>query len=142
MPARKSIPHDRQVYTQSFQVSPDDIDELNHVNNVVYLEWVQSISYNHWETAASEELKGKCKWVVLRHEIDYHSPALPEDTIDAFTWIDAPEGPRQKRHVLIQRSSDGKVLATALTTWCLLDPQSGRPKRIFEEISSALGLEN
>src|SRR6185369_12764056 len=76
MPGKKIIPSDREVFKLSFQVSPADIDELKHVNNVVYLQWVQSISYAHWNTAATEELRSKCKWVVLRHEIDYHSPAL------------------------------------------------------------------
>ena len=135
----KPIPTDREVFKLTFHVSPRDIDELNHVNNVVYLEWVQNISYAHWNTAP-EALRRKCKWVVLRHEIDYLSSALPEDTIDAFTWIDTPEGPRQKRNVVIQRSNDGKVLAVANTTWCLLDPVTNRPKKIGEEISSALGL--
>jgi len=142
MPAKRIIPSDREVFKLTFQVSPGDIDELSHVNNVVYLQWVQSISYAHWNTAATEELRSKCKWVVLRHEIDYHSPALPDDTIEAVTWIDAPEGPRQQRNVLIQRSHDGKMLAMAKTTWCLLDPLTNRPKKIGHEISLVLGLKD
>ena len=140
MQSQKIIPADREVFKLSFQVSPGDIDDQHHVNNVIYLQWVQSISFAHWNTAASEELKSNCKWVVLRHEIDYHSPALPEDTIDACTWIEAPVGPRQQRNVLIQRSHDGKVLAMAKTTWCLLDPRTNRPRKIGYEVSSVLGL--
>ena len=136
-----NIPADREVFKLSFQVSHGDIDELNHVNNVVYLEWVQKISYAHWNTAP-EELRSQCKWVVLRHEIDYHSPALPEDYVEALTWIEAPVGARQRRNVVIQRNRDGKVLAVANTTWCLLDPATNRPKKIGEEISAVLGLKN
>jgi len=139
MPVLKNIPSDEEVFKMTFKVASDDIDELNHVNNIVYLEWVQHISYAHWNTAP-EELRSRCKWVVLRHEIDYHSPALVGDTIDAITWIDAPEGPRQRRNVVIKRNKDGKVLAVANTTWCLLDPATNRPKKIGEEISSVLGL--
>lgn len=136
------IPHDRGVFRLEIHVQPDDIDEQNHVNNVVYLRWVQEVAFAHWNNLGSEALKSKYKWVVLRHEIDYHSPALPGDRIVASTWIDVPDGPRQKRYVCFQRSSDLKALASACTTWCLLDAQSGRPKRVSPEITSVFGLKN
>ena len=34
------------------QIQPDDIDELGHVNNVVYLRWVQDVATAHWRAAA------------------------------------------------------------------------------------------
>ncbi|NOT76393.1 MAG: acyl-CoA thioesterase [Cyclobacteriaceae bacterium] len=134
------IPKDRGVFRLAIQVQPEDIDDQNHVNNVVYLRWVQEVAYAHWKTLGSDELISKYRWVVLRHEIDYHSPALLSDTIEAFTWIDAPEGPRQKRNVSIRRIHDQKILASATTTWCLLDAVTGRPKRVTEEITSVFGL--
>lgn len=136
------IPNDRGVFRLEIRVLPEDIDEQNHVNNVVYLRWIQEIAYAHWNSLGSEALKNKYKWVVLRHEIDYHSPALPGDKIVASTWIDAPEGPRQKRYVSVQRGRDLKTLASACTTWCLLDAASGRPKRVSQEITSVFGLKN
>ncbi len=136
------IPTDRKIFKLVIRVVDSDIDELNHVNNVVYLRWVQDVSNAHWNHAASYELKSVCKWVVLRHEIDYHSPALPGDGIDLLTWIERPEGPRQNRRVSIRRSNDERVLASACTSWCLLDPKTGRPKRVSTEICSALGLKN
>lgn len=136
------IPTDRFVYRLPIQVADEDIDDLHHVNNVVYLRWVQDVASAHWDTMAQDELKSQCRWVVLRHEIDYHSPALPGDSIVAFTWIDQAEGPRQKRYVSIRRKDDSKALASACTTWCLLDAQTGRPKRVSNEISSVLGLKH
>lgn len=136
------IPSDRTVFTLSIQVMPADIDELNHVNNVVYLRWVQEAAFAHWDTMAPEDMKQQCNWVVLRHEIDYHAPALSGDQVEASTWIDRAEGVRQKRYVSIRRSTDSKVLASACTTWCLLDPLTGRPKRVSNEISSVLGLKH
>ena len=137
-----TVPDDRGVFRITIPVATADIDELNHVNNIVYLRWVQEVAYAHWNTLGSEELKMKYKWVVLRHEIDYHAPALPRDVIIASTWIDVPEGPRQKRYVSIQRKSDEKILASACTSWCLLDAVSGRPKRVPLEITSVFGLKN
>lgn len=137
-----NIPSDRFVFRLPIAVRAADIDELNHVNNVVYLRWVQEAASAHWDSMAPDELKAKCRWVVLRHEIDYHSPALPGDSIEAFTWIDQAEGPRQKRCVSIRRKDDSKALASACTTWCLLDSKTGRPTRVSNEISSALGLKH
>jgi acyl-CoA thioester hydrolase len=136
------IPNDRGVFKLTIPVLPEDIDEQNHVNNVVYLRWVQEVAYAHWITLGSKELVSSYKWVVLRHEIDYHAPALLGDTIEAFTWIDLPEGPRQTRFVSIRRASDDKALASATTSWCLLDATSGRPKRVTNEITSVFGLKD
>jgi acyl-CoA thioester hydrolase len=135
-----TIPSDRTVFRLPIEVMDADIDELNHVNNVVYLRWVQEVAFAHWDSMASQDLKRKCSWVVLRHEIDYHAPALSGDKLEGSTWIDPPEGPRQRRYVSIRRKKDDKVLASASTMWCLLDAQTGRPTRVSAEITSALGL--
>ncbi len=136
------VPIDREVFRLTIPVVSDDIDDQNHVNNVVYVRWVQEVAFAHWKSKASLEMRAKWNWVVLRHEIDYHSPALPGDEIIASTWIAQPEGPRQRRYVLIQRSSDRKALSSACTTWCLLDSQSGKPKKVSAEISKLFGLEH
>lgn len=133
-------PSDRDVCKLAIHVEAADIDDLNHVNNVVYLKWVQEVSAKHWETAASQALRRQCNWVVLRHEIDYSTPAMAGDLIEAFTWVDAPNGPRQVRHVSIQRAADHKILAHVQSTWCLLDPQTNKPKRIAHEIIDAFRL--
>jgi acyl-CoA thioester hydrolase len=133
---------DQGSFTHEFSVDPADIDELDHVNNVVYVRWVQEVAAAHWSRVASVDLQKKCKWVVLRHEIDYHSPAHAGEKLNATTWVDAPEGPLQRRYVIIERENDGKRLAEASTTWCLLDSNTGKPRRISQEIISALSLKN
>jgi len=68
-------------------VLPDDIDEQNHVNNVVYLRWVQKLPYAHWINPWVQELIKSYRWVVLRHEIDYQLTGLADRTIEASTWM-------------------------------------------------------
>lgn len=136
------VPNDIGVFQLPIKVQREDIDEQNHVNNVVYLRWVQDVAWGHWRALASDELKARHRWVVLRHEIDYHAPALAGDDLVASTWITRPEGPRQKRFVSIRRRSDNKPLASACTEWCLLDAASGRPRRVSEEITSTFGLKD
>lgn len=133
-------PSDQQVYRMSLRVGPEHIDDLQHVNNVVYVSWVQDVADAHWKAGASESLRSQCRWVVMRHLVDYHVSAVEGDELELFTWVDPPAGARQVRHVSIQRASDHKVLAYAETTWCLLDPVTARPKRISEEIDRAIRL--
>jgi acyl-CoA thioester hydrolase len=134
-------PLNQQVYCHPVTVTRDQIDNLQHVNNVVYLEWVQNAAAAHWEHAAPDNMRAECMWVVTRHEIDYLAPAVEGDSLSLCTWVDASNGAKQDRHVSIQRASDGKELAYAKTTWCLLDPRTGRPKRISKELEQLLRSE-
>ena len=134
-------PNDRSVYCFNITVGATDIDDLDHVNNVVYVGWVQDAAGAHWKMAAPEALRSQCRWVVLRHEIDYIASAVLGEKLNVFTWVDAPSGALQTRHVSIQRVADHKVLAYAQSTWALLDPTTSRPKRISEEIVNTFLLE-
>jgi acyl-CoA thioester hydrolase len=118
-------------------VGPNDIDQLGHVNNVVYLRWVQEAAEAHWITLASPEIRKELAWVVLRHEINYHKPGFLQDDILARTWVGETEGFRSVRFVEIYNAK-GVLLVSASTTWCLIDPASGRPKKITPEIKEAL----
>lgn len=128
--------HKKIPYQHKIKVSGDDIDELGHVNNVVYVRWVQDVAAAHWEHAAPTALKARYAWVVLRHEIDYKNPAFLNNDITGYTWVGEHHGARFDRFVRIQCES--KVLAEAKTSWCLLDAKSFRPIRIPDEILELL----
>ncbi len=128
--------HKKIPFQHRIEVSGDDIDDLGHVNNVVYVRWVQEVAAAHWEHAAPTALKTKYAWVVLRHEIDYKNPAFLKDDITGYTWVGEHHGARFDRFVRIQCES--RVLAEAKTSWCLLDAKSLRPIRIPDEILELL----
>jgi acyl-CoA thioester hydrolase len=117
-------------------VTSADIDEMGHVNNVVYVRWVQEVAAAHWHALASAELKAKYAWVVLRHEIDYKNPAFLHDDVTGYTWVGAYHGARFDRYVTIKVQD--KILVEAKTTWCLLDAKSLRPTRVSEDITGLL----
>ncbi|MEP2671536.1 MAG: acyl-CoA thioesterase [Cyclobacteriaceae bacterium] len=117
-------------------VSRADIDELQHVNNVVYVQWVQDVAKAHWESLAPKDVQEKYIWMVLRHEIDYSGQAMVGDVLVAKTWVAWSEGVKSERHVEIRNKETSKVIVKAKTLWCLLDAQSKRPKRIEEDITS------
>ena len=121
-------------YIQEIIVTKADIDELNHVNNVVYLQWIQDIAKAHWETIAPPVLTEKYIWMVLRHEIDYKSQAFLNDRLQIRTWVNWSEGVKSERAVEIKNAETQKVVITSKTTWCLLDAITKRPHRIEKDI--------
>lgn len=125
---------DHNMFECEIEVKPDDIDELGHVNNVVYLRWVQQVASAHWQSKALSAITDKYLWVVLRHEIDYLKPALLQDKIKAQTWVSSMDGVKSIRNVKF--ISNGNELAVAKTIWCLLDAKSMKPKRIGDDIKN------
>ncbi len=117
-------------YERLFHVSAADIDDLGHVNNVVYLRWVQDVAAAHWESATSPAERADIGWVVLRHEIDYKHPARPGDDVIARTWVGQPSAATFERHTEILRARDQRVLAQARSLWCPVHPGTGRLRRI------------
>ena len=132
-----TIMSEKRPFAHPITITQADIDHLGHVNNVVYLRWVQETAVAHWEAAAPADVQQKYHWIVLRHEIDYRAQALPGDEIIAYTWVNEYSGAKSDRYVKICLRETGKVLAEAKTTWCLIDAQTKRPLRITPEIAAA-----
>lgn len=125
-------------FSHLIKVQENDIDELGHVNNVVYLRWVQEVATAHWYHAASAPLQEAYSWVVIRHEIDYYQPAFLADEILGYTWVGEHQGARFDRYVQLYRAGTDKLLAEAKTTWCLLDAKTLRPRRIEQDVLEIL----
>jgi acyl-CoA thioester hydrolase len=121
-------------YEHPLDVAPPDIDELGHVNNVVYLRWVQEAATAHWMSLATAEQIERVAWVALRHEIDYKHATRLGDQIVAVTWVGVAEAVRFERFVEIYRASDRKLLARARSLWAPINRASGRVTRASEEL--------
>jgi len=124
----------------SVAVMPADIDEQNHVNNTVYLRWVQEVATAHWQGIASSEAQGEIAWVVLRHEIDYKAPACLDDEIVLRTWVGKATRLTFERFTEILRRSDGQLLSKARTLWCPINAQTGRPVRVPAEVREQFSI--
>jgi len=123
-----------QTYEIAIRVLPSDIDEMGHVNNIIYLHWVQEAAIAHWQALAPEKHQKNILWVVLRHEIDYKSPALEGEEIIARTWIGQAKRLSFERNTEILRKNDRKLLARARTVWCPVNAETGKPQRVDQEI--------
>ncbi|MCX6884812.1 MAG: acyl-CoA thioesterase [Verrucomicrobia bacterium] len=122
------------------QILPADIDMMGHVNNVVYVRWVQDAATAHWEAAATPEQQEAVAWVVVRHEIDYKSSARLGDEIIARTWVGAARRNLFERYTEIVRKSDLKVLCRALSLWCPIDLRTGRVTRVGPDIRNRFSV--
>jgi acyl-CoA thioester hydrolase len=116
------------------QVQAAELDERAHVNNVVYVQWVQDAAAAHWANLAPPGALTRIAWVALRHEIDYLSPALLGDEIVIRTWVGVANGLSFERFTEIRRRDDGRVLAHGRTLWCPVDARSGKPQRVSAEV--------
>ncbi|MFC3711635.1 acyl-CoA thioesterase [Sphingoaurantiacus capsulatus] len=114
---------------------PEDIDELGHVNNAVYVRWIQDIAVAHWRAVARAEDVDRYVWVVTRHEIDYRRATKLGERLIARTWVGEPAGARFDRFVEFV-GEDGNVRVSARTVWALVELATMRPMRIQPEIAA------
>lgn len=119
--------HDFRVH-----IEPSDIDFMSHVNNAIYLKWVQSAVIAHWERIAGPEAVVADLWVALKHEIIYRKPAFLNDTIIATAILDEVRRESAFYETVIRRGED--ILAHVKSRWCCLDAKTLRPTRLGGDI--------
>jgi acyl-CoA thioester hydrolase len=129
-----------QVFTRTFAVPEEAIDELGHVSNLKYIAWMQEIAIQH--TAAQgwpveRYLQSGAVWVVRSHFITYLRPAFAGESITLQTWVAEFKRRSSLRKYLVLRTTDQKVLVEAETNWVYIDRQSGRPLRIPDDLRTA-----
>jgi acyl-CoA thioester hydrolase len=121
-------------------VLAEDIDEQNHVNNTVYVRWIQDVATAHWRAIAPAEAVRSVGWVVLRHEIDYKAAATLSDEIVLRTWVGKASGLTFERFTEIVRKIDNQLLAQARTLWCPVNPETGKPVRVSKEVRAKFSI--
>ena len=124
------------------RIESADIDELGHVNNIVYLRWVQEIAVAHWSTIAPAADQAKLRWVILRHEIDYRHSARLGDNILLRTWVGGATRLKFERYTEVLRAGDRTLLARALTLWCPIDALTGKPTNVSAEVRAIFSTDS
>lgn len=135
----------QQRFEYHLTVPASAIDVLGHVNNVVYLDWVQIAASKHWNHATRDYFKDenqeeerlgihKMAWVVMDHHIKYKAEAFEGDEIIVTTFVKTFTAATSVRHTEIHRKGEEKILVSAVTNWCLLKMPEGKPMRVPEEI--------
>jgi acyl-CoA thioester hydrolase len=123
---------DAASYCVSIAVLERDIDHMGHVNNAVYVQWVQMATQSFWESRASPQMLEETLWIALRHEVDYRRPTLLGDRIHVTLRLISLSSARAVLEYLIHR--ENQQVARLVSTWCCIDAVSRRPKRISDTI--------
>ncbi len=123
-------------FSLAFTASPADIDELGHVNNAVWVRWIQDIATSHWAATAAPEHIAAYIWVVTRHEIDYRGNISLGESVTGRTWIEKPPHGAQFERRVEFIDAAGKVIVRANTTWAMIDKATGRLVRVPEEVAA------
>lgn len=128
------------MHTRTFTAGPEHIDVLGHVNNAVWVQWMEAVATAHWEALAPAEWQEAYVWVVTRHEIDYRGNIAEGESVTAETFVpDAPRGARFDRRVDFRAMTGraaGKVIVSARTQWVLIDKASMRIQRVPADMAA------
>jgi acyl-CoA thioester hydrolase len=120
------------MHRHAIAIEPADIDFMGHVNNSVYLRWVQDAVVSYWQKLAPAEAVTSHLWVALKHEITYRKPAFLDDLVVADVIAEQMQGARALFSTIIKRGEE--VVAEVKSTWCCLDAATRRPVRLAGDI--------
>lgn len=124
-----------QPFEMRFTATAADIDMMGHVNNAVWVRWMEAIATAHWEALASAEAQARYGWVVTRHEIDYRGNVREGDMVLGRTHVaEPPRGARFDR-LIDFFGPDGTLKVSARTTWAMIDLSSGRLMRVPADLA-------
>ena len=126
-----------ELFQKNILVESVHLDELDHVNNVVYLQWVQEIAKEHWQSKNAVALDADYYWVVLDHYLQYKAQAFLGDEINMQTFIEKNEGVKSTR--IVEFYKQEKLLVQATTRWVLINRKNNRPARIPKEVQDIFG---
>ncbi len=128
------------AYTKTFFIPASAIDKNGHVNNVVYVQWMQELAVEHYASIGGIQAQGPdATWVVRSHRVEYFLPAYEGEEVESRTWVENIQRVRSLRKYEFVRKSDGKVLVTGETDWVFVDVKSGRPVAIPQEVAGVFG---
>ena len=119
-------------FRHAIAILPSDIDHMGHVNNSVYLKWVQDAVVDYWQSVAPPDAVAQHLWVALKHEITYLKPTFLADIVVAEVLAEKVEGARAFFRTIVRRGED--VLSEIQSSWCCLDAVSLRPARLARDV--------
>ena len=122
------------MFRYAVAIEPSDIDHMGHVNNAVYLKWVQDAVVDYWQSVAPPDAVASHLWVALKHEITYRRPTFLQDVVVAEVIAERVDGARAFFRTVVRRGEE--VLSEVQSCWCCLDAESLRPARLARDVIS------
>ncbi len=112
----------------------DDVDSYGHVNNAVYLKWLERCAWAHSESVGVPEarcIEMRRGMAVRSARLDYLAPANAGDVVSVGNWIIACDGRlRASRRFQVVARASGATLLRAEIDYVCLNLDNGRPVRM------------
>lgn len=124
-------------FEMRFVAGAEDIDALGHVNNAVWVRWMEAVASAHWRACADAAYVDAYLWVVTRHEIDYRGNLGAGEGVTARTWAAGPPRGARFDRIITFVGDDGREKVSARTTWAMIDPASGRILRVPAAVAAS-----
>jgi acyl-CoA thioester hydrolase len=129
------------VHQYTHRVTPDEIDQQQHVHNLSYLQWTLWAAHEHsaaggWDSAAA--LQDGVGWVVRSHDITYRAAAVADDDVIVQTWVSEATPVAIRRRYVICRPADHQILAKIETRWVLVDLRVHKALKLSDEVVATI----
>jgi len=130
------------VYPYEFTVPDEAVDENGHVNNVMYVQWMQDAAVRHYEAMGGRQptIDIGATWVVRSHRVEYLRPAFVGERIKVETWVVNMRRVRSLRRYRFLRAADEQVLVRGETDWVFVDANTGALRAIPAEVADLFTL--
>ena len=128
------------VFDLEMTVQAEHIDRLGHVNNVVYMQWMQQVATAHIDSLGlglKEYLELKHAMVAVEHHVQYRKAAFEGEKIILRTWLNEINALYLFRQYVFYRTQDQAVLFSGNTKWACVEIATGRPKRMSPTFTQA-----
>jgi len=134
--------HPDRHYSKTLLVPASAIDDNGHVNNVIYVQWMQDIAIEHYLALGGLDPMRQmdATWMVREHRVEYLLPAFAGEEIEIRTWVESLRRVRLLRKYEFVRRSDGKALVRGGTDWVFVDLKTRRPRALPEEVIRLFGF--
>jgi acyl-CoA thioester hydrolase len=130
------------VYPYEFTIPDEAVDENGHVNNVMYVQWMQDAAVRHYEAMGGRQITIDlgATWVVRSHTIEYLRPAFAGERIRVLTWVANIRRVRSLRRYRFIRLEGEQELVRGETDWIFVDANSGALRSIPKEVTGLFTL--
>ncbi|ANF82129.1 thioesterase [Acinetobacter sp. NCu2D-2] len=128
------------IFDLEIKVKPEHIDQLGHVNNVVYVQWMQDVASAHIEALGlglKEYIELKHAMVAVEHHVQYRKAAFEGESLILRTWLSDINALYSYRQYVFYRPSDRSILFMGNTQWACVEIVTGRPKRMSPTFTQA-----
>ncbi|MGB5980612.1 MAG: acyl-ACP thioesterase domain-containing protein [Nonlabens sp.] len=133
------IKNNLPTFSKTIEVKKEEIDNLDHVNNVVYVQWVNDIAIEHWQTVATEKLLATYDWFMIKHSLEYKGAAVLGNLVKIITQVGRATNIRYERLIEIRNAATDQLLVKSISDWCAVD-KNGKPLRISDELRAAFEI--